>query len=218
MRAARPPVFHALAGLALGGMALAAHAQLQDTQGIAFENEFVRVTRNAAPCGPAGTVGCGERVLVAMGQMGLRVGGTERRASYGDILAFAAGETYQPEPGARFFEVMVKPGHPPARGPAEVIGAENNLPVHDSARFFIYEEKLPVGAIRTRHSHAQRIEIRMSQGPQLQQRIWREAGRDSPSIVNEAPIVNWREPMIHEVRNTGDQPLRNFILEFKPGR
>lgn len=209
---------HSITALLLLATAFGAQAQLQDTQGTAFENEFVRVTRNAAPCGPAGTAGCGERVLVAMGPMGLRAGNAERRVAYGDILVFAANESYQPEPGARFFEVMVKAGHPPARGPAEVIGAENNQPVHDSARFFIYEEKLPVGAIRTRHSHAQRIEIRMSQGPQLQQRIWREAGRDSPSIVNEAPIVNWREPMIHEVRNTGDQPLRNFILEFKPGR
>ena len=34
----------------------------------------------------------------------------------------------------------------------------------------------------------------------------------------EPSIVNWREPIVHMVKNIGDMPLRNFILEFIPPR
>ena len=68
--------------------------------------------------------------------------------------------------------------------------------------------------MRERHSHSQRIEIRINQGPQLSQRVW----RDGKVTAMNSPIVNWREPIVHEVINVGDMALRNFILEFKPPR
>jgi hypothetical protein len=174
-----------------------------------FENDYVRVTRDAAPCAAAGA-GCGERAIVAMGDIDL--GG--RRMRRGDVAVFATGAAFAAPAAGEYFEVMVKPSIPPVRAPAERIPAPNNVLLFDGPRFFIYEEKLEVGATRERHSHSQRIEIRISQGPQLRQRLW----RDGKEAVLPPPIVNWREPSIHEVVNVGDAPLRNFILEFKPPR
>jgi hypothetical protein len=198
--------------MACAGVALAAAipAAAQDGTGpVWFENDYVRVTRDAAPCAPAGA-GCGERAIVAMGDVQL----AGRVMKRGDVAVFKAGEAFATPGSGSYFEVMVKPTPPPVRAPAEMIPAPNNVLLFDGPRFFVYEEKLEVGATRERHSHSQRIEIRISQGPQLRQRIW----RDGKEAVMQPPIVNWREPAIHEVVNVGDAPLRNFILEFKPGR
>ena len=94
------------------------------------------------------------------------------------------------------------------RSPAELIPPPKNLLVFEGREFFIYEEKLEVGDTRARHSHSQRVEIRLNQGPQLTQQIW----RDGQVVQQHPPIVNWREPVIHEVKNVGDMALRNFIL------
>lgn len=32
----------------------------------------------------------------------------------------------------------------------------------------------------------------------------------------EPAVVNWREPVVHVVKNVGDMPLRNLIIEFRP--
>jgi len=133
---------------------------------------------------------------------------------YGDIAVFKAGQSYQPPAGGRYFEIAIKPAHPPIKSPSELIPPPKNLMVFEGRTFFIYEEKLEVGDTRTRHSHSQRVEIRLNQGPQLVQQIW----RDGEVRQQHPPIVNWREPVIHEVKNVGDMALRNFILEFFPER
>ena len=89
-----------------------------------------------------------------------------------------------------------------------------NMIVYEAPTFFIYEEKLAVGDTRPRHSHSQRIEIRLNNGPRLHQWV-EQGGKVSES---EPSIVNWREPIIHTVKNIGDMPLRNFILEFLPDK
>ena len=129
-----------------------------------------------------------------------------------EIAVFGAGQSYEVAVGSPFFEIAIKPKHPPIRAPAERIAAPANLAVHQGKTFFIYEEILPVGQTRPRHSHAQRVEIRLNHGPMLRQQVW----RDGKMVETEPVIVNWREPVIHVVHNIGDLPLRNFILEFIP--
>ena len=124
------------------------------------------------------------------------------------------GQSYQPPAGGRYFEIAIKPSHPPIKSPPELIPPPKNLLVFEGQIFFIYEEKLAVGDTRPRHSHSQRVEIRLNQGPQLVQQIW----RDGAMREQHPAIVNWREPVIHEVKNVGDMALRNFILEFLPER
>jgi quercetin dioxygenase-like cupin family protein len=175
-----------------------------------FENAYVTVTRDAAPCAKPAAA-CRDRVVVAMGDVELRSEGKVRRMKRGEVAVFKAGDAYEPPAGAPYYEVAVKPDHPPVRSPAELIPPPKNTIVHDGERFFVYEERLAVGDTRARHSHSQRIEIRVNQGPALRQII---EGRDAPQ--EPPPVVNFREPVIHTVTNVGDMPLWNFILEFKP--
>jgi hypothetical protein len=197
----------ALTAALLSGIA---QAQIAQSNPVMLENEYVRVTKDVALCASATPGVCEDRVIVAMGDLTLNANGTARAMKRGDVARFKAQESFEP-PGGSFYEVTVKPDHPPVKAPAELIAAPNNLTLFDGNDFFIYEERLPVGQIRPRHSHSQRIEIRINQGPQLQQRIW----RDGREVLTEPSVVNWREPIVHEVQNTGDLPLRNFILEFK---
>jgi len=177
----------------------------------ALENDYVRVSRDEAPCAEGRTPGCAERVIVAMGEIQLRFGKVLRAMKRGEIAVFKTGESYRAPESGTYYEVAIKPGHPPVKLPAEIIPPAKNTIVYEGERFFIYEERLAPGDTRARHSHSQRIEIRINQGPLLRQII---EGKDAPQ---EPPsVVNFREPIIHAVTNVGDMALWNFILEFKP--
>jgi len=180
---------------------------------VALENEYVKVSRDVAPFANGGTRGSGDRVVVAMGELALVSGGATRKLTRGQFAVFEAGQSYELPPAhAAYFEVALKPGHPPVKVPAEMIPPAKNLLLYDGPRFFIYEEKLDPGDIRPRHSHCQRVEIRLNNGPMLDQWF------DPPRAPLQPSIVNWREPVIHTVKNIGDMPLRNLIIEFKPER
>ena len=179
---------------------------------IALENDFVRVSRDNAPFASAAAQGSGDRVVVAMGQMTVAVGSTPRALTRGQFAVVERGQSYEVPAGASFFEVAIKPDHPSVTPPAEMIPPAKNLMLYECDRFFIYEERLGPGDIRPRHSHCQRVEIRLNNGPMLDQWF------DPPRPPLQPTIVNWREPVIHTVRNIGDAPLRNLIIEFKPPR
>jgi hypothetical protein len=213
MRAFRSHVCFAALALVLAGLAANdAHAQPGAKPATVLENDYVTVSRNIAPCATATPDKCGDRVVLAMGEVTLVSGAKKRLMQRAEIAVFGAGQSYEVAVGSPFFEIAIKPKHPPVRAPAERIAAPANLAVHQGKTFFIYEEVLPVGGSRPRHSHAQRVEIRLNNGPMLRQQIW----RDGKLVEVEPVIVNWREPVIHVVNNIGDAPLRNFILEFIP--
>jgi hypothetical protein len=193
-------------------LALAAAFPLAGRAATVFENDYVKVSRDEAPCAREAPA-CRDRVIVAMSAIELRTDGKRRTMKRGDVAVFKAGDSYDPPAGGQYYEVIVKPGHPPVRSPAEIIPPPKNTIVHDGERFFVYEERLAVGDTRPRHSHSQRIEIRVNQGPALRQIV---EGKDAPQ--EPPPVVNFREPVIHTVTNVGDMPLWNFILEFKPER
>jgi len=177
---------------------------------IALENEFVKVSRNTAPFAKGTAPGGGDRVVVAMGDVALTAGGAVKQLARGQFVVFGPGDSYELPAGSAFFEVAIKPDHPPVTPPGEMIPPAKNLLLYDGPRFFIYEEKLAVGDIRPRHSHCQRVEIRLNNGPMLDQWF------DAPKPPLQPTIVNFRQPVIHSVRNIGDTPLRNLIIEFKP--
>lgn len=190
----------------------AAHAQPGARPATVLENDYVLVSRNIAPCAIASEGKCEDRVVLAMGDLALTVGGKKREMKRAEIAVFGAKQSYEVAVGSPLFEIAIKPKHPPIRAPEERIAASANLAVHQGKDFFMYEEILPVGQTRPRHSHAQRVEIRLNHGPMLRQQVW----RDGKMVETEPVIVNWREPVIHVVHNIGDLPLRNFILEFIP--
>ena len=198
----------ALAGLA----ATPSNAQPGAKPATALENDYVlrepqyralRHRQRGSVRGPRDS-GDGRRDAI--------LGRQEAAIKRGEVAVFGARQSYEIAVGSPFFEVAIKPKHPPIRAPAERIAAGANLALHQGKTFFIYEEILPVGDTRARHSHAQRVEIRLNNGPMLRQQVW----QDGKMIETEPVIVNWREPVIHVVHNIGDVPLRNFILEFIP--
>src|SRR5579862_1859506 len=177
---------------------------------VALTNDYVLVSRDRAPFAQAGTPGTGDRVIVAMAPLALSSGGKTETLQRGQFAVFKPGDSYTVPAGASFFEVAIKPDHPPVKSPAEMIPPAKNMLMYDGPHFFIYEERLEPGDIRPRHSHSQRIEIRLNNGPMLDQWF------DAPKPPLQPSIVNFREPVVHTVKNIGDMPLRNLIIEFKP--
>ncbi len=177
---------------------------------VALDNDYVHVSRDTAPCASGATPGCEDRIIVAMGRIEIRVGNTRRKLTKGQVAVFKKGESYQLPSGGSYFEIAIKPNHPPVKSPPETIAPPKSALIYDGDRFFIYEEKLNPGDTRPRHSHSQRVEIRLNVGPLLDQ--W----YDPPTPPRLPSIVNFREPTIRTTRNVGDMPLHNLIVEFKP--
>ena len=122
-------------------MVLAAFLLLQSGSGSpVLENEFVRVFKNSAPCAIAGP-SCGERVIVALGT--IEFGG--KKMTRGDVRVFKSGQQYAPPQGGEYVEVAWKPNRPKATKPSVQIPPDKNSMVYDGERFFVFEEKLPVG-------------------------------------------------------------------------
>ena len=180
----------------------------------ALENDYVRVTQDAAPCASARTPGCGDRVIVALGDIQLNSGKSHRKMARGDIAVFKPGESYEPPTGGSFFEVTIKSDHPPIQSPNEMIPPAKNAIRYDGPRFFIFEERLGVGDTRARHSHSQRVVMQLNR-TRLQQ--WPEG---QPEIIVDitADRPTFNAPVIHTVKNVGDAPLRGIVIEFKPER
>lgn len=190
---------------------------LLQSQTVALENDYVRVTRDAAPCASSSAQGapdCGDRVIVALGEIELRSGKSRRKMTRGDIAVFKPGESYEPPTGGPFFEVAIKANHPPVESPREIIPPEKNAIRYDGERFFIFEERLAPGDTRPRHSHSQRIVMQLNQ-TRLQQ--WPEGA--SEIFVDIVPDrATFNPPVIHTVKNVGNAPLRGIVIEFKPER
>ncbi|MGH8677894.1 MAG: hypothetical protein ACREUQ_06025 [Burkholderiales bacterium] len=179
---------------------------------LALDNAYVRVTRDAAPCASAGTSGCGDRVLVALDDIELKVGDSPRRLSRGDIAVFTPGESYEPPIGGSYFEVAIKPDHPPVLSPREFIAPGKNAVRFEGRQFFVFEERLAPGDTRPRHSHSQRVVIQLNR-TRLQQ--WPDGEPEKfVDVVPERPTFS--PPVIHVVKNVGDTPLRGIVIEFRP--
>jgi hypothetical protein len=173
-----------------------------------FENDFVQVFRNVSPCAAAGPA-CGERILVALGP--IELGG--KKMVRGDLRVFEKGQTYTPPSGGDYVEVVMRPVRPPVKTPPVRIAPEGNSILYDGARFFIFEEKLPVGGYRPRHSHSQRLVININ-ATQLEQRV---DGQDKPVIRDSiADDIHFNEPIVHDTKNLGKNPMRNIVIEMKP--
>lgn len=192
-------------------MTLVLAVWLVQAQAVVLENDYVSVTWDGAPCASATVPGCGDRVIVALGDVELRSGSSRRKLTRGDIAVFTAGESYQPTGGA-FFEVAFTANHPPVESPRELIPPDKNAMLYDGERFFVFEERLAVGDTRPRHSHSQRVVIqlnwtRLQQWPEGQAELIRDIVPDR---------VTFNPPVIHTVKNVGELPLRGIVIEFKP--
>ncbi len=172
-----------------------------------FENDYVSVHKNAAPCADAARK-CGDRIIVALADVQMK----GKKMKRGEVSVFQAAESYAAPAGGDFLEVAIKPSHPPVKGPSVQIPPEKNSILYDGEKFFIFEEKLEPGDTRERHGHAQRLVVVINE-TSLQQ--WPD-GR--PALTkNQVPNdVHFNEPVVHVAKNTGSKPLRNIVIELKP--
>lgn len=194
-------------------LALAILAAVLQTEAPVLDNAYARVTRNAAPCASAKAPGCAtDRIIVALANVDVNSIAGTKRLQRGQIAVFGADESYvQPVAGA-YFEVVLKADRPKVLGPKETIPPAKNTIVHDSRRFFIFEEALEPGDTRPRHSHNQRVVIQLN-ATKLQQ--WPDGEPELVrEIIPEQPAFN--EPVIHVVKNVGAKPLRGIVIELKP--
>ena len=199
--------------MTIAALALLALAMQAQPDAPALENEYVRVTRNGAPCASAKAAGCStDRIIVALGNVDVNSITGTRRLRRGDIAVFGPNDSYvQPVAGA-YFEVVLKANRPPVKSPKENIAPDKNSILHDGERFFVFEERLEPGDTRPRHSHSQRVVVQLNV-TKLQQ--WPEG---EPEVVRDMRVdqAAFNEPVIHVVKNVGDKPLRGVVIEFKP--
>src|SRR5207245_7291825 len=177
-----------------------------------LENEYVRVTRNAAPCATASPSTCGERLLVALGPIQFEQYGQPRRLDRGQIAVFRWNESYTAPMTGHFVEVSVKQDRPRAQAPSVRIPPEKNELLYDGETFFVFEERLPPGETRARHSHSQRV-VMVLNDTKLQQ--WPD---DQPAVFRTeiADEVKFNQPVTHIVCTIGYKPVRNIVIELRP--
>ena len=179
----------------------------------AVDNDFVRITRDAAPCAAAGTAGCGTRVIVALSECEFQSAGAVRTLERGDVAVFGPDQSYVAPLVGTFFEVAIKPDHPGSEAPAEIIAPAKNAMLHEGRDFFVFEEKLAPGDTRPRHSHSQRVVIQLN-AAKLRQ--WPD-GKPVLELETAVDRAGFSPPVIHRVENIGAVPLRGVIIEFRPG-
>jgi hypothetical protein len=179
----------------------------------ALDNDYVRVTRNGAVCASAQAAGCAtDRLIVALSDVDVNSIDGTRKLVRGDIAVFGPSESYVAPVGGSYFEVILKADRPPVLSPKENIPPEKNAILHDGNRFFVFEERLAPGDTRARHTHSQRVVIQLNP-TRLQQ--WPEGGAE---VLRDMRVdqAAFNEPVIHVVKNVGEQPLRGIVIEFKP--
>lgn len=179
---------------------------------LALDNDYVKVSRDAAPCAAMALPYCGNRVIVALDNIEIRAGETRRAMRRGDTAIFPSGEQYEAPATGGYFEVNIKPDHPPALAPGEIIAPEKNSLRHDGSDFIVFEEKLAPGDTRARHSHSQRVVIQLNKA-RLKQ--WPDGEPEKiVETVPDKPLFS--PPVVHIVENIGELPLFGVIIEFKP--
>jgi len=175
--------------------------------GPVVENEFVRVSRNSAPCAAAGN-SCGERVVVALGPVELNGQKMER----GEVKVFKAGERFAPPKSGNFLEVAIKPTHPKVMPPAAgTPAAPGNKILYDGKDFTVFAEKMQPGEYAAPHSHNLRLAIFLND-TMVQQ--WTDGKEETRELVPD--VVMWRPAVVHASKDVGSVPISNLLIEFKP--
>jgi hypothetical protein len=179
-------------------------------QAPALDNDYARVSRNTATC-PVPSKACGDRIIVALGDIELARGSSKRTMRRGDIAVFGPTDAYSAPTGGDWLEVAIKPDHPPAKGPKEQIPPDKNVVRFENARLFIFEERLAVGETRERHSHRQRVVIQLNK---TKLRQWPDGEPMLERDIDDTRVA-FNEPVLHKVTNIGDKPLRGIVIELK---
>ena len=174
---------------------------------LVIDNEYVRVSRNNVLCAAPGPQ-CGERVIVALGEINL---GGEKMAR-GGVKVFEPNQRYSAPTGGEYVEVAWKPNRPRASTPPAEIEPEKNGTIYEGERYYVFNELLDPGDTRARHSHSERVVIRLN-ATRLQQ--WLDNGEEV--FRDQVPdTISFNTPAVHIVKNIGTTGQHNIVIELKP--
>lgn len=178
-----------------------------------LENEFVRVSRNVAPCAAAAP-SCGDRILVALGA----IEASGQKMERGDVKVFKTGERYSPPKNGEYLEVVINPDHPKVAAlPAGSPPPPGNKVLYDGKEFTIFEEKMEPGELSSVHSHNLRVAIFLNR-TSVQQWTNGQSVPEGESETRELvpDLVTFRPAVVHISKDVGNLPIRNILIEFKP--
>jgi hypothetical protein len=183
--------------------------------GPALENDFVRVTRDQSPCAD-GAPSCGERVLVALGDLSLN----DTKMHRGDIKVFKTGQRYTAPTDGEYLEVSIKPNHPKVAAlPTGTPAAPENKVLYDSRDFTVFTEKMTPGEVSSVHSHNVRVAIFLDR-TQVEQ--WDNVSAPPTTKGNIRELVPdevmWRPAVVHVSKDVGEFPINNLLIEFNPSK
>jgi len=171
------------------------------------DNEFVRVSKNSAPCAAA-AASCGDRVVVALGPLELNGIKMDR----GDIKGFKAGERYSAPTTGNFLEISIKPTHPTVMPlAAGTPPAPHNKVLYDAKDITVFEEKMQPGEYDPPHSHNVRLAIFLNDTMVEQ---WTDGKDETRELIPD--VVTWRPAVVHASKDVGKVPIHNLLIEFKP--
>lgn len=172
-----------------------------------LENDFVQVSRNAAPCAVAAP-SCGERVFVALGPVEFN----GKKMDRGDVHGFKAGERYSAPKSGEYLEVVIKPEHPKVAAPkAGTPPPPDNKVLYAGKDFTVFEERMRPGEKSVAHSHNQRVAIFLND-TMVQQ--WTDGKDETRELVPDT--VSFRPAVVHTSKDVGNIPIHNILIEFKP--
>lgn len=174
-----------------------------------IENEYFRVLKNASAPAEA-NANIGARVIVALKNTVINGAGGERKLERGQTAVFNPGETFTVS--GEYFEVALKSDHPPLKEPPEWIEPTKNTVVHDAPDFRIFEERLEPQNTRDLHSHAQRVVVRLNEVQLIDPRFHDKPGKGGVQVPDTA---KYADPIVHVVKNMGQIPLFNIVIEYK---
>jgi hypothetical protein len=177
--------------------------------GPVVDNEFVRVSKNSAPCSTAGP-SCGDRIVLALSP--IEVNG--QKMDRGDVRGFKTGERYSPPKTGNFLEVSIKPTHPKVMPPAAgTPAAPHNKILYDGKDVTVFEEKMQPDEYDAPHSHNVRLAIFLNDTMVEQ---WTDGKEETRELIPD--VVTWRPAVVHASKDVGKVPIHNILIEFKPWR
>jgi len=186
--------------------------QIVSIDGAVLDNPYLHVNQNTASFTMSNNANISKRIIAALDDIIIKSSKGNQALGRGQVAVFLENESYEILSG-KYFEIAFKKDRPPLTMPEQWVEPQKNTIVYEDDEFRIFEERLDAGDIRTLHSHAQRLVVRLNlvqlTDPRLNKEVKEGTGIQVPNTVKFA------EPIVHAVKNLSKIPLFNIVIEFK---
>jgi len=178
-----------------------------------LENRFLMVNKNKTTYCNGNDSTISDRVIVALTDTKIKSSKGKINLVRGECAVFHFAESYEIMKG-EYFEIAIKKNHPKPIKPKVWYEPTKNASVIENEDFRIFKEQLGAGEERAFHSHLERLVVRLNKVQLTDPRFYPN-GQEGVGI-QEPNTVKFADPVEHVVKNLGNIPLFNIVLEFKP--